>query len=58
MELTELLGSSKEVLSNRGAQLSVAEHMVLESLTMSSLQATSWLDHWVVTIFNPFTPTW
>ena len=47
-ELGQLLGPSHLTLANKGGQSTASELLVAESLALSSLQAASWLDHWVV----------
>ena len=49
-ETAELFGASRESLTTKGAHLSAAELLVVETLSRNSLQAASWLDHWLVTV--------
>ena len=49
-EVSELLGSPREVLATKGAHLSAPELLVVETLSRNSLRAASWLDHWLVTV--------
>ena len=51
-EMADLLRSSKEALAHKGVRLSAAELLVMESMALSSFQAASWLDHWLVTVFK------
>ena len=46
-ETADFLGSSKEALQAKGAHLSASEVLVVESLSLNSLKATSWLDYWL-----------
>ena len=40
----------KEFISSKGTHMSVSEFMVVETMAMNSIHATSWLDHWWFTV--------
>ena len=51
-ELAELVESSKEALANKGTHVSSSELMVMESMAMNTIQAASWMDHWLYAVMQ------